>query len=238
MKLYTNLASVYHKMYQGITDYKKEFKFYHNWLEKLKCKKILEIGCGTGRLASPFVRHGYDYTGFDLSDAMLDIAKAENEGISFVQGDMRNIEISDTYDAVLITGRSFTTMVRNKDVFDALNSIKKVLRKDGFLIFDNFYADQIFRNFRKEFVQEVEVDGIGYKRTNTNVMNLETGWTWDWSSVYEIKKDNDTDIIEDHMLIRAFTQDELGIFLHLSKFKALDSTVDGSSILTVARKSE
>jgi SAM-dependent methyltransferase len=34
--------------------------------------RFLELGVGTGRIALPFVRAGYDYTGVDLSQAMMD----------------------------------------------------------------------------------------------------------------------------------------------------------------------
>src|SRR5215211_5157710 len=32
----------------------------------------LELGVGTGRIALPFIRAGYDYTGVDISQAMMD----------------------------------------------------------------------------------------------------------------------------------------------------------------------
>src|SRR5882757_8901159 len=32
---------------------------------------FLELGVGTGRIALPFIRAGYDYTGVDLSPAMM-----------------------------------------------------------------------------------------------------------------------------------------------------------------------
>jgi SAM-dependent methyltransferase len=34
--------------------------------------RFLELGVGTGRIALPFIRAGYDYTGVDISQAMMD----------------------------------------------------------------------------------------------------------------------------------------------------------------------
>ena len=34
--------------------------------------RFLELGIGTGRIALPFIRAGYDYTGVDISPAMMD----------------------------------------------------------------------------------------------------------------------------------------------------------------------
>src|SRR3989338_6818460 len=122
-KLYTKLARVYHEMYQTIFDYKREFKFYDRILRKYKAKKILEIGCGTGNLARFFLKNGYDYTGLDFSKEMLKIAEEDESKASFIQGDMRNIKLKIKFDAILITGRSFTYMTTNKDIINTLKSI-------------------------------------------------------------------------------------------------------------------
>jgi SAM-dependent methyltransferase len=34
--------------------------------------RFLDLGVGTGRIALPFIRAGYDYTGVDISPAMID----------------------------------------------------------------------------------------------------------------------------------------------------------------------
>jgi len=45
--------------------------------------RLLDLGCGTGRHLVHFARRGFDVTGVDLSDHMLEIArtKAEREGV-------------------------------------------------------------------------------------------------------------------------------------------------------------
>lgn len=45
-KLYTDLARVYHEMYQSIFDYHQEFQFWHGLLQKYGCRSVLEVGCG------------------------------------------------------------------------------------------------------------------------------------------------------------------------------------------------
>jgi SAM-dependent methyltransferase len=45
--------------------------------------RLLDLGCGTGRLLVPFARHGYDVLGVDLSEEMLAVAreKAKSAGL-------------------------------------------------------------------------------------------------------------------------------------------------------------
>jgi len=235
-KLYSKLARVYHEMYQNIFDYKKEFKSYDKILKKHKAKKILEIGCGSGNLATYFIKSGYEYTGMDFSREMLKIAKEVEPRARFIPGDMRKIRLNEKFDAVLITGRSFTYMTTNKDVINALKSINKSLKSKGILLFDNFNAEVIFRKFKKKFVNTAKYNGRNYKRVSTNTFNLKTGWTWNWKAKYYIKEKGKVKTVDDFSVLRAFTEEELNLFLEISGFDILKSTKDLSSIMIEAKK--
>src|SRR4030042_6816681 len=119
-QLYSALASIYHEMYQHIFDYDREFVFYDSLLKSQNCKKILEVGCGSGMLARRFIKNGYDYLGLDLFSEMLDIARSEVKTPCFVQGDMRNLSFNQEFEAVLITGRSIAYVTENKGIMDTL----------------------------------------------------------------------------------------------------------------------
>jgi len=235
-KLYSQLARAYHEMYQSVFDYKKEFQFYDRLLKIYKCKKILEIGCGSGNLAPFFLKAGYDYIGLDLFNEMIKIAKEVAPKAKFVQGDMRNFKTKGKFDAILITGRSFTYMTKNEDVMNTLKSIRKHLNKDGFLIFDNFDAESIFGNFKGNFVQTAKYQGKEYKRVSKSNWNMKTGWTRNWNAIYYIKENGKTKIIKDKSILRAFTQDELKLFLKINKFDTMRIIKEGSSFTVVAKK--
>lgn len=218
--LYTKLARAYHEMYQSIFDYKSDFRFYDGVLKSYGCSSILEIGCGSGNLASYFKNAGYQYTGLDMSVEMLEIAREINEGTEFVNGDMRSLDFIREFDSVIITGRSFTYMISNKDVLAALDSVHRNLKKEGILVFDNFNAENIFLNFKEEFDNQYEFESRKYRRISKSSMNLETGWTWNWEATYHIQEEGKTDkVFYDKAVLRAFTEDELEIFLTLSNFK-------------------
>ena len=235
-KLYEDLAVAYHEMYQSIFDYRKEFQFYHRLLKKHGGKKILEIGCGSGNLTAYFLKAGYDYTGLDLATGMLRIARKLVPEARFVKGDMRSLRFKEKFDAVLITGRSFTYMTTNDDVERALNSVNKVLKKNGILIFDNFDAAVIFADFKKRFVQSAQYKTRQYRRVSENTKNLKTGWTWNWNATYYITEKGKKKVIEDKSILRGFTKDELELFLKLNNFDILKMRTDGSALTTIAKK--
>lgn len=224
-KLYSELAQVYHEMYKSIFDYEKEFDFYDGLLRKYNRRITLEIGCGTGNLAPYFLNAGYEYTGLDLYDEMLRIARQNHPQAetAFIQGDMRDLKLAQTYDSIIITGRSFCYMTTNKDVMSALQSVYKTLKEKGILIFDSFKADELLPNLKKEFSQEVENGDTKYRRVNRTSLNLETGWTWNWEAEYHIdKKGEEKKVITDRSILRAFTEDELKLFLQLTGYTVLE----------------
>ena len=237
-KLYTKYAKIYHEMYQSIFDYKEDFKLFHKILEKLKCKKILELGCGSGNLAPYFTKAGYDYTGLDIAEEMLDIAKRLNPNTSFVCGDMRNLNLKESYEAIIITGRSFCYMTTNDDVMRALSSINQALAENGWLIFDNFDANIIFLGVKEKMLHESQYGNRFYRRTSTTRMTLEHGWTWDWHAIYEVEQDGKKETFEDDTILRAFTEDELGLYLKMNGYKIREVIQEDPGIVIVAQKSE
>jgi len=103
-KLYTNLANVYHEIYQTLFDYDEEFKFYDEHLRKNGVAKVLEVGCGTGNLAKRLLDAKYDYWGIDLFDEMLEIAKQTAPNAKFSQADVRSFDLNNEFDCAILTG--------------------------------------------------------------------------------------------------------------------------------------
>ena len=238
-KLYSELADIYHEMYQQIFNYKKEFKFYHNLLKINNCKSILEIGCGSGNLASYFLGKKYKYLGCDISKKMISIAKKVEPNADFITADMRNLKLKKKFDSIVVTGRSFTYLTTNEDVINTLNSFNSILKKDGILIFDNFNATEMISISKKTLpIQMVRTANLVIKRKSKKTLNLETGWTENWDAEYVVKErgKGKTKIIKDSSVLRSFTKDEISIFLKLCKFEELVNRKRGFSIITIAKK--
>ena len=236
MKIYSEFARVYHEMYQCIFNYEEDFKLYHKHLSKLKCCKILEIGCGSGNLAKFFLEKGYDYTGLDISKEMIEIAQEMVPEGKFIGGDMRALELDDNFEAVIVTGRTFTHMTTNHDVMFALNSIHEVLEHEGWLLFDNFNAYEIFTGFKEESEHKATYEGRKYFRKSNTSFDFEHGWTWKWEAKYIIEEGKEKQTFKDEIMLRAFTEDELRLFLEINGFIVKEMISENNAILTIARK--
>jgi SAM-dependent methyltransferase len=234
-QLYSTLAGIYHEMYQHIFDYDSEFEFYDQLLKSNNCREILEIGCGSGMLARRFLAHGYDYLGLDLFDEMLDIARSEVRSDRFIRCDMRNISFDRRFDAILITGRSISYVTDNLGIMETLDGVYKSLKDNGLFVFGAFNANGIFDNF-DDFEQTIEHKNKKIRRISTLTKNLATGWTYDWQAKYIIEQDNQLSEFDDLTTLRAFTKDELLLFLKLTGFTVAELTEDAKTFTIIANK--
>ena len=233
--LYSTLARVYHEMYQHVFDYDKEFDFYDAWLKNNNCHSVLEIGCGSGMLARRFLEKGYSYTGVDLFNEMLDIAREEVRSDVFVQSDMRSLSFDTKFDAVLITGRSLAYVTENKGILDTFSGIHNLLEDKGVFVFGVFEANGIFDNF-SDFEQDIKHNNKRIRRISKLRKNLGTGWTYDWLAKYIIEEDGNIAEYEDLTTLRTFTKDEIMLFLKLTDFKVIDLIEEQKAMTLVAGK--
>ena len=95
-------ANIYDAMNTNLDD----LYFYKRWLPENRDTRILELCCGTGRLTLPIAKEGYDITGVDYTPSMLAQAKDKAAGagleISFIEADIRTLDLREKYDLIFI----------------------------------------------------------------------------------------------------------------------------------------
>jgi 2-polyprenyl-3-methyl-5-hydroxy-6-metoxy-1,4-benzoquinol methylase len=96
--------------------------------------KVLDFGCGDGRVAIPLRGMGYDVTGADASATMLAALAANDPGLKTVQSDGTNLDKRRKYDAVyclaVLIHHSYDTGEQ------LLANLRGVVKKHGLLILD------------------------------------------------------------------------------------------------------
>ncbi len=226
MGLYSDYAWACHEIYARTFDYATEFKRYDIILKAYGCRSVLELACGTGLLARHFITAGYEYTGLDLHEEMLAIARRTAPGGQFLQGDMRHFEAPEKkeWDAVLVAGRSFYHLVTNADVLDCLASVSRTLRPAGVLAFEAFDASQTFTNFKNHGHRTI-YDGDDYYKRKVRFQRLyDTGWTERARERYTVRKNGVITKFKQEFVIRTFLPDEIRLLLRVSGFEMLSCT--------------
>lgn len=102
--------------------------------------RVLELGCGTGRLTVSIAQSGIDIVGVDLSDSMLEAArsKARRAGVEvpFVRADMRDLDLDGQFETLLIPGNSLLHLLTNEELKQCLAGVRRHLAPGGQLVFD------------------------------------------------------------------------------------------------------
>lgn len=99
---------------------------------------ILDLGCGTGELAT-MLASSRKVTGADPASAMLDIARSRpgGERVEWVEADARSLSLETRFDLILLTGHAFQVFLSDRDVSAVLATIARHLSPNGRFIFDS-----------------------------------------------------------------------------------------------------
>ena len=137
---------------------KDDIPFYLHWAKHCK-GKVLEIACGTGRIAEPLINSGYNYTGLDLSPTFIYQSQKKYSKGNFICGDMRNFSLDLQFDLIIFPFNSFLHLLIEKDMRSCLKSIKKHLSRDGLFVLDIFIPDPefLYRDPKKKY-KEMTID--------------------------------------------------------------------------------
>lgn len=117
-----------------------ECDFIERELGNDRSKRILDIGCGTGRHALELTTRGYKVTGVDLSESQLERAreKARERSlfVTFQREDARNLPFEAEFDAALMLCEgAFPLMETDEMNFEILRGAARSLKPGGIFIF-------------------------------------------------------------------------------------------------------
>lgn len=107
---------------------------------------VLDIGCGTGRIAAALAADGFEVVGVDLSAAMLRIAEERRAALepdvasrlTLLQGDMANLDLGRRFALIITPSRVFQFMLSTEAQRAALGSLKRHVQPGGRIVLDLF----------------------------------------------------------------------------------------------------
>jgi SAM-dependent methyltransferase len=107
---------------------------------------ILEVGCGTGRVAAALAGDGHEVVGVDRSAPMLRLAEQRRDALSadvaarlsFHQADLRTLELGRDFALIVTPARVFQFMLTSAAQREALAALRTHLRPNGRLVLDLF----------------------------------------------------------------------------------------------------
>ena len=137
---YDPIAAVYDAWSASVTE---DVEFY---VEEARASggPVVELACGTGRIAVPVAKAGVRVIGVDASARMLEVAQeyavaaGVGELLDLRHGDLREPPVPERVPLVLIPFRSLLHMTTDRDRLLALAAAHDLLLPGGRLVFDVF----------------------------------------------------------------------------------------------------
>lgn len=137
-----------------------------------KVRSILDLGCGTGNHTLRFAERGYEMTGVDRSNDMLDIArqKTRDKGLSceFFESDIKAFDNSKKYDVVIMMFAVLGYHLENEEVIRALRTVRTHLKKGGLFICDVWYGPAVLHQKPCEKIRVIQ-------REDTEIIRVSAG---------------------------------------------------------------
>ena len=118
--------------------------------EARKCGgRVLELGCGTGRVLLPIARAGVPITGLDLAEPMLAVLQEKlrhepqevQARVNLVLGTMLDFHMDNKFPLITTPFRSFQHLLTVDDQEECLRHVQCHLLPDGRFILDLFQPD-------------------------------------------------------------------------------------------------
>lgn len=193
------------------------------WLNQAKRygAPILELGCGTGRVAIPLAKAGFSVTGIDLSDSMLSQAqkkaKSENVEVEWIIGDIRNFDLNKKFQLIIFPLNTICHLYTLEDLEGCLLCVKKHLKPNGRFITSTFNPrlDILMRDPSKHYPH------AEYEGPDGKVVVTETNWYDRAKQINNIKlfyRYKDKEVIE-NLTMRIYFPQELDALLKYNGFE-------------------
>lgn len=178
-KVFDLYAKYYDLLYKD-KDYFGESEYVNRLIEKFRpsSKRILDLGCGTGRHDIIFAENGYDVTGVEMAEAMIEKAnynlskKKSHLNVEFVKSDIRNMRLSGKYDVIISLFHVISYQTTNRDLRMAFTTVKEHLKEDGIFIFDFWYGPAVLSEKPECRIKKLEDDEIIVQRFAEPVLKI------------------------------------------------------------------
>jgi len=176
-------------------------------------KTILDMGCGTGRLAVALAERGHRVTGADPSAGMMQVARARAgaERVRWIDSDAAGLTLETRFDLIIMTGHVFQVFLKDDEVRAALRNLRRHLAPDGRLAFEtrNPLIEE-WRDWIPSLTREIiDVPKIGAVEVHYDIAKAEGAFVT-FETHFRFAS---ADIAVAQMTLRFVNQPELAAFL-------------------------
>ena len=154
---------------------RRDLPFWRN-LARTAGGRVLELGCGTGRLTIPLGRAGVQVVGIDRSTPMLDRARRRvtrgrlHANVTLVRADIRHLPFRRRFAMVMAPYGILQSLLREKDLAATLQAVYNATERGGLFGLELVADLPSWQEYRRR----VSLSGWRARRGGTHVTLVET----------------------------------------------------------------
>ena len=119
-------------------------------------KKMLDVGCGSARYVDWFLERGFDYTGIDVSEGLVQVAQNRNSGVVFRQMSYHKLDFDDeTFDMLWVC--CSLEFCPKEHIDTVLRELHRVLRVGGKILVISPQSTSSYETVLRHEAQATEV---------------------------------------------------------------------------------
>ena len=149
---------------------------YLDWIDFYKrhvsqpVSSLLELACGTGNISKYLAEGIPKYMATDIDIHMLEQAKVKLPNhVCFMQMDMQNITIVETFDCVLCAADSMNFNQSVQELIKTADGVWEHLSHNGMFVFDVHHPNRL-NQYKESYVETGSIQGINYEYILTSAM--------------------------------------------------------------------
>lgn len=181
MSVFGKYSQYYDLLYRD-KDYQGETDFIAGLLARHapRARELCELGCGTGLHAALLAQKGYGVHGVDLSETMLEGARARTselppqiaERLRFSAGNVRDVKLGTDFDAVLSLFHVVSYQTSNDELLEMFHNAAAHVRPGGIFVFDYWYGPAVLSQRPSTRVKRMESGSIAVTRLAEPVLHI------------------------------------------------------------------
>lgn len=238
MNSYSDFAYIYDKLMHNDVNYEHLADYIENIFDMygINPNLVCDLACGTGNVTIPLARRGYDMTGVDISEDMLNIARQKARGLDilFLNQSITRLDLYGTMGAFLCMIDGINYILAPKLLIEAFRRMKTCFMDPGALfIFDISTRYKLENVIGSDTFVHSDTD-IFYTWQNRYIKSKNLS---DMLITFFVKDGKDYKRFEERHIQRAYTENELKYILKTAGFSCVD-TYDAMTFDKPRRDSE
>ncbi|MEA2070160.1 MAG: class I SAM-dependent methyltransferase [Asgard group archaeon] len=171
--LYCTLAKYYDYIYAE-KDYQKEVEALVEIIKEYKISRsndLLDVACGTGSHIQ-FFQQEFNCTGVDINPEMLEIAKQKVPAATFIESDMRTLNLEKKFDVIVCLFSSIGYIKTTEKLSQTIQSFSDHLKKSGIVIIEPWLTKEVYR-VGSPHILVYDGDDLKIARVNVSLLKEE-----------------------------------------------------------------